>query len=303
MTYQNPPPGFDSGGESSSSNSRIVWLVVAVAAIVFLCIGGMGLSAVFIFLTQEEGEAVFLPPPPTLTATAVAAPIEPIQPTVSPIEPHDGQVTANRFVTPPTIDGDLREWSAVPAFTAGHIVAQQATWDGTLDAVSTWRVGWDAQNLYMAVVVEDDRHVQTRETKFAYLGDSLEVQFDTNVADDYGAAVSSDDFQYIVSPGNFSTLPAGIFRFRGDAQGNMVDYFGSQATAVAVQTGNGYIIEVALPWTDLNVQPEANQVLGAAFSVNDLDTPDTAVQELMLSHVSTRKWLDPTSWGSVILVP
>lgn len=83
----------------------------------------------------------------------------------------------------------------------------------------------------------------------------------------------------------------------------MSDFIGSGAQVAAMQTAVGYTIEMAIPWSDLALQPAAGLVLGAAFSMNDLDTPGTAVQELMLSHVPTRRWLDPRSWGTLELEP
>lgn len=294
----------EASNSSRFSDNRLVWVVVLAAVLVFLCIGLMAAGILISLATQRE-EKPLLPPPPTFTPLAMT-PLEsdstPL-PTTLPVEPDNGQVTALHLDVPPTIDGDLGDWAGSPAFTASHIVEQEASWDGTMDVTSAWQVGWDSQNLYLAVAVTDDVHVQTNPAKFAYLGDSLELQLDTNLTGDYGAGVSNDDFQYILSPGDFSSLPASVFRFRGNEQGNMVDFFGSQATITAVQTPNGYNLEAAIPWSDLNMQPEASLIVGAAFSLNDLDTPGTAVQELMLSQVNGRRWLDPSSWGSVVLAP
>lgn len=282
------------------------WLVVGLGTLVLCCTAVTLTSAVIIFMTStERGEQTeLLPLPATLTPTTAPAdtPIPAATVTLAATNP-DGRVTAVYLSAPPTLDGNLDEWDSIPPFTAPHIVEQESSWDGTMDVESLWRMGWDNQNLYLAVAVTDNVHVQTRETKFAYLGDSLELQFDTNVQADYGPGVNSDDYQYVVSPGNFSDQAAGAFRFRGDAQGAMSDFIGSGAQVAARQTAVGYNLEMAIPWSDLALQPAAGLVLGAAFSINDLDTPGTAVQELMLSHVATRRWLDPSSWGTLELEP
>jgi hypothetical protein len=293
-------------GGFSFNNIPIGWLVFGLGALVLCCTAVTLASAVIIFMTSaERGEQTeLLPPPATLPPTSVPSnsPVPPATVTIATANP-DGQVTAVRLLTPPTIDGNLDEWGSIPPFTAPHIVEQESTWDSTMDVESLWRVGWDEQNLYLAVAVTDNLHVQTSETKFAYLGDSLELQFDTNIQADYGPGVNSDDYQYVVSPGNFSDRAPGAFRFRGDAQGVMNDFIGSGAQVAARQTAVGYNLELAIPWSDIALQPVANLVIGAAFSINDLDTPGTAVQELMLSHVATRRWLDPNSWGSLELQP
>lgn len=282
------------------------WLVAGMGMLVLCCVAVTLASAVVIFMTgTDRGEITApLPPPSTHTPTAVSPtmPIPAATVTVAVASP-DGRVTAVRLPAPPLIDGDLTEWGHIPPFTAPYIVEQESSWDGTMDVESLWRIGWDDQHVYLAVAVTDDIHVQTREAKFAYLGDSLELQFDTNIQADYGPGVNSDDYQYVVSPGNFSDRAPGSFRFRGDAQGVMNDFIGSGARVAAIKTAEGYNIEMAIPWTDLGLQPTAGLVIGAAFSINDLDTPGTAVQELMLSHVPTRRWLDPSSWGSLELEP
>lgn len=291
----------------SLQNIPIAWLVAGVGILLFVCVLVVIISAILIFTARGNDETDFLPPPATSTAVATliatAVPNPTNVPAATAAPASDGRVQAVRWQAPPTLDGNLDEWQGVPAFTSPHIVEQEDSWDGSMDVVASWRLAWDAQNLYIAVAVEDDRHVQINETKFAYLGDSLELQFDTNVQADYGPSISSDDYQYVVSPGNFTDLAPGIFRFRGDSQGVMSDFIGSTARVAALQTAVGYNIEIMLPWSDLAMQPSAGLQMAAAFSVNDLDTPGTAVQELMLSHVATRRWSDPRSWGPLELLP
>jgi len=300
---QTPP---QESNRFSFANIPLPWLVAGLGLLVFLCMAVTLVSAVVIFMARADRgeETSSLPLPPTRPPTAVPSvtPVPAATVTLAAANP-DAQVTAVHLASAPTIDGNLGEWGEIAPFTAPYIVEQESSWDGTMDVQSLWRLGWDAQNLYLAVAVTDDVHVQTRETKFAYLGDSLELQFDTNIQADYGPGVNSDDYQYVISPGNFGDRAPGSFRFRGDAQGVMNDFIGSGAQVAAQQTAAGYNIEMRIPWTDLSIQPAAGSLLGAAFSINDLDTPGTAVQELMLSHVPTRRWLDPSSWGSFVLEP
>ncbi|MCP4361632.1 MAG: hypothetical protein GY796_26780 [Chloroflexi bacterium] len=299
-------PNSNESSKFSLTNIPMKWLAAVLGILVISCLLLSLISILIVFITRAErdDETASLAPPPTRPATVVStattAPVATV--TLAPANT-EGRITAVRLSSAPLIDGDLVDWGAIPPFTASHIVAQKESWDGSMDVESIWRIGWDDQNLYLAVAVTDDVHVQTRETKFAYLGDSLELQFDTNVQVDYGSDVNSDDYQYVVSPGNFVDRSPGSFRFRGDAQGVMTDFIGSIARIAALKTAEGYNVEMAIPWSDLGIQPASNQILGAAFSLNDLDTPGTAVQELMLSHVATRRWLDPSSWGSLELEP
>lgn len=237
--------------------------------------------------------------PPTATATTGPTPT-PGPPTATPATLINLDVARLAFT--PTLDGDLTEWAyVVPRITTSYITERLDSWDGSMDVEAIWQLGWDEQYLYAAVCVHDNLYVQTDEAKFAYFGDSLELQLDTELDADYGPQVSPDDFQYVISAGNFADLPAGAFRFQGDTAGSMNDAPGTQARAAAQRTAEGYNLEFAIPWSDLGVRPQTGLRLGIALSVNDNDTPGSRQQELMLSHISSRLWLDPSSWGVLTL--
>jgi hypothetical protein len=68
-----------------------------------------------------------------------------------------------------------------------------------------------------------------------------------------------------------------------------------------VKTAGGYILEAAVPWSDLSLTPQEGLVIGIALNANDNDTPGPAVQEVMMSHVSTRTLTDPRGWGTLTL--
>lgn len=297
---------------SSGTGFAINWRFFGVLALIFVCLGLIGWGGWFAWQTFNSRTENPLPPPPTrvVAEESTATPTAPDATStpkveLAPTATLAGGTAVNIDITPLgrtlILDGDLLEWGNRGGIATPFITEQEETWDGSRDVEADWRIGWDNENLYFGVRITDDVHVQTQEAKFAYLGDSLELQIDANVAGDYGPAVSPDDFQYIFSPGNFIDIPPGVFRFQGDAQGLMSDSLGSRARVMAVQTTNGYQLEAIIPWQDMNLTPQPGLVIGAALSTNDNDTPGVAKQELMLSHVSTRRWADPTSWGTITL--
>ena len=81
----------------------------------------------------------------------------------------------------------------------------------------------------------------------------------------------------------------------------MPDAPGHRIEVAARQTEQGYNLEAAIPWPDIGLTPSPGLVVGVALNVNDNDTPGTAVQELMKSHIATRAFRDPTSWGTLTL--
>jgi hypothetical protein len=166
---------------------------------------------------------------------------------------------------------------------------------------ATWRLWWDNSNLFVAVQVEDDTHVQTQTGNQIFKGDSVSLQIDSDLAGDFGPELSPDDYQINLSPGDFASIAPSTFRFQGTSNGGTVDAPGHSIALAAQQTGQGYSLEAAIPWQDIDLTPAAGLVIGAAFNVNDNDSPGTAVQEVMKSHITTRAFRDPTSWGSLTL--
>lgn len=295
--------------------SWLRWLVGVGVVLALLVVLGSG--ALVAYTWQQRNTAVLPPPPPTLIAnlppTAEAPPTQPpIAPTVTLALgnlPHvvaqavrSPDITVPRLDTPPTLDGQIGEWTNRPGIAIPYITETNG-WNGVLSITAVWWLGWDNDNLYLAVYVEDDKHVQTREPKFAYLGDSIELQFDTNVPGDYGPQVSPDDFQYVISPGDFASRAPSAFRFQGNNENWPMDAPGTAARVAARQTNFGYTLEAAIPWRDMNVTAVPGMVLGVALSNNDIDNPASNTQELMISHVATRLWRDPTSWGTMTLEP
>lgn len=229
---------------------------------------------------------------PTVTLPGVAA-----------AEPEESvsELAAQTVIRPVQIDGNLNEWAEFPAYESSYRVYNVDSWDQSEDVRAVWRIGWDQNNLYTAVQVEDDIHVQTQHGSTIFKGDGVSLQVDTQRDADFGPGLSPDDYQVNLSPGEFADNPPVAYRFRGDSSGNLIDMVGHDIRIAALPSGNGYTLEAAIPWRDIGVSPSPGLRMGIALNVNDNDTPGTAVQEVMMSHVSTRKFSDPSSWGMIIL--
>ena len=243
-------------------------------------------------------------------ATATTAPAGPTQtpveasattpPTETPSAPPAGEVAAIRVITPPTIDGDLTEYADAPAIPSAFRVFSAASWDGSADLSATWRLLWDEQNLYVGVNVMDDVHAQNQTGNQIFRGDSLDMQIDT-APQANAAQVNPETYQIILSPGDFGSLAESAFRFRGTESGQIVDAPGHEIAVEARQTADGYTLEASIPWSNLDVTPAEGLRLGLALNANDNDRPGEAIQEVMMSHISTRTLTDPRSWGTLIL--
>ena len=249
---------------------------------------------------------------PTIQATAISEAVVVSTETVAPLptvtliptlSALDGVISAEIIASPIenyTLSTNQSAWDAIPATLATHIVNQQDTWDQSFDVSAAFKFAYDADNLYGYVTVEDDTFVQHLRVQEAYMGDSIELEVDT-LGDRAGSA-QQDDYQYLISPGDFGDLAAGAFRFRGN--GSVVaDDWGTQARVVSEQTAGGYVVAFQIPWFDLRMarNPAAGMVLGLSLSVNDNDSPGVGKQELMISHVEGRRWSMPNTWGRLTL--
>ncbi len=296
------------------------WLGVAVLmlALCGTCLGTTYFAWQQLGLPMEPG-AIFgrptIPSPASLPSTDVEIPATAEsgamdeQPSLAPTVtlPGDGsmssveEVAVRLMASAPSIDGNLSEWEDIPGVDSTHLVFTAESWDGTDDIRAFWRLGWDQINLYAAVLVEDDIHVQTEQGSTIFKGDGVSLQLDTQRVADYAPRLSPDDFQINISPGDFAGNPPMAHRFRGDSNGNLADFLGHGIQVAALPTPGGYSIEAAIPWRDIEVSPAVDFVMGIALNVNDNDTPGTAVQEMMKSSVPGRKFSDPTSWGTLTL--
>lgn len=305
--------------EPKASGGRNTILIVGVIAAA-LCVLGVILIAAFVLLSNGVGDEQVTPiviPTRPETPTAAAAENNPSpttnvaptvtlpgnNPTATTTTINTTNVVAGRLTTSPSIDGTLTEWPAdLPTYRSAFRVYNANSWDGTDDVEAVWRLAWDNNNLYVAVEVTDNLHVQTEVGNQIFRGDSVDLQLDTDRTGDLGPGVNLDDFQINLSPGNFSDIPPSAFRFQGTADGNILDAPGGHhVTVAAQQTSTGYTLEAAIPWSDLNLTPAIGMVLGLALNVNDNDQAGQAIQEVMKSNVSTRTLTNPSGWGTLTL--
>jgi serine/threonine protein kinase len=235
-------------------------------------------------------EATDTPPP---TNTSPPAAISPVVTT---------NVNAPFFSSAPTVDGNLNEWIGVTSVLVAHRTFTDTSWDGSEDLTAAWQLAWDNNNLYLAVTVLDDFHVQIQSSNLIFQGDSVDMQLDTDRLGDFESNnLSSDDFQITLSPGDFNTLPASVWRWTATDSGSILDAPDHGIIVRTQRTETGYVIEAAVPWRDLNVTPSTGLVLGASFNATDNDQVGTAVQEVFYSHIASRTLLSPNTWGTLTL--
>ncbi len=234
----------------------------------------------------------------TAEATQDLSPTGSPYPTDSVVRAQGTTVTARSVNTPPTIDGDLSDWGALPN-RADIVTFGAANWTGQSDLSADYAVSWDEDNLYLAVDVTDDVHSQFSTGYNLYLGDSVEILLDADLAGDFNTAfLNSDDYQIGLSPGNFGSLKPEYYRFfpRG---------YGAYPSGVVVQaarTDSGYILEAKIPWTAFGINnPGAGRHYGFSLGISDNDLSSTPSQQSMVSIVSGYKLVNPATWSTLAL--
>ena len=213
----------------------------------------------------------------------------------------DGMVQAWQKEVPPVIEGDLSDWGVLEN-TADSVVYGADNWSGVSDLGANFSLGWDATNLYLAVLVQDDVYSQTQKDETIFRGDSVEFLLDVALQDDgQHEKLSDDDYQIGLSGGDLrdeTVFPQAYMWFPVGQAGHL------SGVQVAVRlSADGYVLEAAIPWGVLEVQPMIGNEYGFALSVSDNDLSEVAVQQSMVSSSAGRLLTDPTTWGILRLEP
>jgi hypothetical protein len=303
------------------ASSRARWAPAALAAATLACGlsvgGGQDIPAtvnaistnVQLTVAAQTGvpTTTILPTPlPSLTPISVITPT-PAAPTAPPAPTSTGEIVrangvmihASRRSSAPQIDGDLNDWGAM-TYTIDQVVYKPANWSGPADQSATFALAWDAANLYLAAHVVDDAHVQTQTGEAIFKGDSLEILLDTDLGGDFNdRKLSADDFQLGLTPGEQKIGGPDAYLWFPKAQAGRPA--GVTVAAHQDETGSGYYLEAAIPWSTFGLAPAAGNRFGFALSGSDDDTPDAAEQQSMISTSPVRALADPTTWGTLVL--
>lgn len=266
----------------------------------------------------------YTPPPPTATLTAVPPTDTAVPPTATKtkkptrtptkkpaltrtatsVPQREGPLVKAAYFTP-KLDGVWDEWTN-KAYPAKSVTYGKKNWSGADDLEASFRVGWDADYLYIAAKVIDDTYAQNASGKDLYKGDSLELLIDTNLYGDFRSSeLSDDDYQLGISPGKPDVVEgkreAYLWYPSSVAGGRSL----VKIAAVKGKDEDGrpiYRVEAAVPWSLLGVTPKAGARYGFAFSVSDNDNTSENVQQSLVSNDAYRVLTDPTTWGELVLV-
>jgi hypothetical protein len=216
-----------------------------------------------------------------------------------PTQVEEARIRADFLNTPPTIDGNLSDWS-LTSTPVQNVVFGADNRQSNADLSGSVMVGWTTDALYLAGHVRDDKYVQNAHGSNLYLGDSLEILFDRDLAGDQtNHNLTGDDYQLGISPGSPGPgdNPEAYLWYPQRGAGKVTDI-----DSAFVPTDKGYDFEMKIPWSVFGATITGGERFGFGFSISDNDRANANVQQSMVSNVNTRLLVDPTTWGLLRVV-
>jgi hypothetical protein len=201
-----------------------------------------------------------------------------------------------------TVDGAATEWAGVPVSTADTVVAGR---DSGLRA--RWRLMWDDRALYALVEVRDSDLVQPNQKAPAQLwrGDSVHLELGPGASGLGGAAfLRATDAHYLFGPmPGTQRVVTCVNPASADRRVITAGRPDPAVRAVARLSGDGYVVEAAIPWESTRMGvPRARSLLAANLNASDGSADGTLVS--MVSTNPARSGAaqpHPGRWQTLVL--
>ena len=176
---------------------------------------------------------------------------------------------------PMRIDGDLTDWEGVET----HAISSAHIWSGSVpggdgDCSAVFRTTYDQENLYVAVDVRDDVvvcNIAPDDVKGHWRSDAVEICVDPSGHSDNTLTV----FKAGIFPGTTAGRQPRAAR-DADARQGVIEKTAPGMRVASRFTGHGYIIETAIPWSDMpgGSAPSAGETVGFNLVIYDGDEAD-----------------------------
>lgn len=146
---------------------------------------------------------------------------------------------------------------------------------------------WDELYIYALAVITDD--VLINDGPSIYEDDNVELYFDAN--NSKGGSYDKDDVQYSFRYNdgkNVGTIPTGY-----SVEG--IEY-------ALVESDNGYITEIRIPWTTIGADVKSDMSIGFEFMINDDDDGNARDNKRSWNAISDNAWQSASSFGTITIV-
>ncbi len=186
----------------------------------------------------------------------------------------------------------IKPYACVPMGTAVVDGVRESSWDEAVTIAPAIRLGaaadaqvelmWDQDYLYVFAQVRDGELDHSGSE--AHEQDSLEIFIDEN--NHKSTEYEEDDKQYRIN-------------YQNEQSFNGVKCLAENIHSAAKATGDGYIIEAAVKWTD--IRPENHTEIGLEIQINDA-AGGTRTGTLSWYDETGMGWSSPGVFGTVMLV-
>ncbi len=175
-----------------------------------------------------------------------------------------------RVARPPVIDGDLADMEAL---AKGEVGPKDLWWrkepSGPADLSASFRVGYDAANLYVGVHVKDDVvvcNIAPDDVKAQLRSDAVGITVDPSGR----SQDTSTTLQFAAFPCTTAGFAARGFR-DADARPGVVEETAPGTRVASRRTADGYDLEVAIPWSAMPARPRPGGEIGLNVVLYDGD--------------------------------
>ncbi|QTR51857.1 hypothetical protein J8380_14680 [Candidatus Thiothrix anitrata] len=160
--------------------------------------------------------------------------------------------------------------------------------DGIQDLAALWQASWDQNNLYLRIGVEDNRFVAN--STVPWHNDSIEVYLDADGSFN-GQYDGRNDFHFIFDIAN-NKVALGK---------NSPPQERIALNQRVIREGQGYVLEVTLPWNSVRMSPRPGMRIGLDVHINDNDGTPQRKGKLTWRAREDEAWRNPALFGRVIL--
>ncbi len=166
------------------------------------------------------------------------------------VRPYSGPIIAKASV-PVKIDGVVDDvWKNAEWLPLANVVLSERK--STASVSATFKVLWDATNLYFLVQVTDNLKMHTAEESYENDGVEIYLDCDNSKSDLY----DNDDFMFRYVWSESEVL-------------SVIGKTGPGIKGAQKDTDKGYIMEFAIPWKAVNAVAKPGQYIGLDVHVND----------------------------------
>lgn len=178
-------------------------------------------------------------------------------------------------------------WAGASAYQLRHVLNGKI--DGTADLAAMWQASWDQQHLYLRIGVEDDRPGVSDST-LPWEDDAVELYLDADgsMSQQYD---QRNDFHFI-----FDLKAGKVVLGKNSPKVDRVPL-----KHAVTRSGNGYVLDVTLPWAGLGIDPRVGQRMGLDIHVNDDDDGGDRDGKLAWKAKQDESWRNPALFGGVVL--